>query len=69
MALRKMTKVQTIADQWLFSKLNITPIFKPRQGTGKFFDLIKAYVQNYYKDIFYNNGLSPINNDINLKST
>ncbi len=60
------TPLQTIADQWLFSKLNITPIFKPRQGTNKLYDLIKAYVQNYYKDIFYNNGLSPINIGVSL---
>eukprot|EP00943_MAST-04B_sp_MAST-4B-sp1_P002810 g2810.t1 len=58
--------LQVIAEHWLFSKLDINPIFKPRSGSSKLYDLIKAYLQNYYKDILYNNGLSPVNLSVSI---
>ena len=53
--------MQTVADAWLFKKLGISPIFQPRSGGSKVFDLVKAYVQNYYQDMIRNYSLSPIN--------
>ena len=53
--------MQTVADTRLFEKLGISPIFQPRSGGSKVFDLVKAYVQNYYQDMIRNYSLSPIN--------